>query len=51
MGIKSEHLNRSWDNAEAGDTEMMNTVLEEIDILTSVTLFSDKCGPKEVEKM
>ena len=41
----------SLDYVQSNDTDMLNTVFEELDIISTMILHSDKCSMKEVEKM
>ena len=41
----------SVDFLQSNDYEMANIVFEEIDVVSSITLHSDKCGPREYLKL
>lgn len=49
--VKSDMIKCSVDFLRSNDYEMANIVFEELDVVTNITLHSDKCGPREYLKL
>lgn len=49
--MRGNTIKTSLDWVQSNDLEMMGIVLSELDIVNDITMFSDKLGPRDMEKM